>query len=123
MSHVPWALVALRLALGPVLAALILVRAPWPWTVGTLVVAVASDVFDGVLARRMGAATEGLRRADSVVDTVFYVVVAAASVVVYPETFRAFAVGLGLLVSLGVVRHGVDVAKYGRTSAYHIWSA
>lgn len=35
-----------------------------------------SDVFEGVIARRLGIATPGLRRLDSAADTLFFVAVA-----------------------------------------------
>ena len=44
-----------------------------------LAVGFASDVLDGVVARRYGAITPFLRRLDSSVDTVFYLAVAYAA--------------------------------------------
>ena len=37
-----------------------------------LILGFVSDVYDGIVARRFGVATTGLRRLDSAVDTVFY---------------------------------------------------
>ncbi len=37
-----------------------------------LIAAFLSDYFDGVIARRLGVATPGLRRLDSAADSVFY---------------------------------------------------
>ena len=38
-----------------------------------LILAFLSDVFDGILARRLNVATPGLRRLDSIADSTFYV--------------------------------------------------
>jgi CDP-diacylglycerol--glycerol-3-phosphate 3-phosphatidyltransferase len=37
-----------------------------------LVAGFLSDAYDGILARRLGVATESLRRLDSLADTLFY---------------------------------------------------
>ena len=49
--------------------------------------AFVSDIFDGVVARRMGIATPGLRHADTLVDTAFYVAAAVAMYVAVPRVF------------------------------------
>ena len=68
---VPWVLIALR-ALG---CPLIAVGAWRGWAGGWLgvivVVALVSDIYDGILARRSGGETAGLRMSDSVADTIF----------------------------------------------------
>ena len=70
---IPLLLTALRAALGPVVVAMSLV-APSRLAFGAcLVIAFLSDVFDGIIARRLGIATPALRRLDSIADTVFYV--------------------------------------------------
>lgn len=88
-----------------------------------LVAAFLSDVFDGVLARRLGVATEGLRLADSVVDIFFYLCVAAACLIAYPEVWREHRVGILLVAGLEVGRWGFDLTKYGRIASYHMASA
>ena len=47
---------------------------PRPMLFGVcLILAFLSDVFDGILARRLNVATPGLRRLDSIADSTFYV--------------------------------------------------
>ena len=115
-------LVWTRLALAPAVVALAAAGRP-RWIAAAIVIATLTDVFDGILARRLGVATERLRRADSMVDTAFYVAVLAAVAVVFPDVLRLHAVGLGALIALEVARHGFDVWTFGRTAAYHMWSA
>ena len=43
-----------------------------------LVIGTLSDIFDGILARRLGVATQRLRRYDSVTDIVYYLLILAA---------------------------------------------
>lgn len=123
MKRLPAALVAIRALCGPVLLAAVL--AAWPGAVaaGLVTLAFVSDVADGILARRIGVATEALRRADSIVDVVFYACAFAALVARYPEAVRAHAVGIGAVVALEVARAVLERAKFGRLAAYHMMSA
>ena len=45
-----------------------------------LIAAFLSDVFDGILARRLGVATPTLRRLDSIADSVFYLAAVFAAI-------------------------------------------
>ncbi|MCV5084856.1 CDP-alcohol phosphatidyltransferase family protein, partial [Escherichia coli] len=73
MTRIPLLLTALRAALAPVVALLAL-RFPSGLAFALcLAGAFLSDVFDGILARRWGVATQTLRRLDSAADSLFYV--------------------------------------------------
>ena len=121
--RIPSALVWLRVALAPTVVALAFSRASGGWIVAALVVALVSDVYDGVLARRWGVATARLRVADSVADSFFYLCVLGAVLVRHPEVVRIHAVGLALLLGLEAARVVFDVLKYRRVASYHMWSA
>jgi phosphatidylglycerophosphate synthase len=123
MKRVPAILVALRAVLGPAIVAACLGGASRYWLLGMLAAAFLSDIFDGVLARRLGVATERLRLADSVVDIFFYLCVAVACLVAYPGVWRQHHVGILLVAGLEAGRCGFDLAKYGRIASYHMGSA
>ena len=68
MRALPALLIALRGTLGAVLLALGLSgRTGWPFA-RLLIAGLLSDIFDGVLARRLGVASARLRLTDSVTD-------------------------------------------------------
>jgi CDP-diacylglycerol--glycerol-3-phosphate 3-phosphatidyltransferase len=123
MTRLPALLVALRAVLGPVILAAGLRHWPWHWPVAILIVAFLSDVFDGVLARRLGVATAGLRLADSIVDIGFYLCVAASCLLGYPEVWRQHRTGILLVAALEAGRWIFDLIKFGRIASYHMWSA
>jgi CDP-diacylglycerol--glycerol-3-phosphate 3-phosphatidyltransferase len=93
------------------------------WLGLIVLVALVDDIYDGVLARRWGCATERLRRADSAADTVFYLGVAAAlwmrDATLLQENWRLLAT----LGTLELVRHGFDQVKYGKSASYHSYLA
>ncbi|MDE2275704.1 MAG: CDP-alcohol phosphatidyltransferase family protein [Burkholderiales bacterium] len=122
-TRVPLALTVLRALLGPV----VLLQAcagPAPGLFGAcLIAAFLSDVFDGIVARRLGIATAGLRRLDSLADTVFYVAATAAVWRLHPEVIRHHAGALLVLLALELARYAFDLRKFGREAAYHMVSS
>jgi len=122
-ERVPLALTALRAALAPVVVGLALAW-PLPWAFGAcLAAAFVSDVFDGIVARRLGVATPGLRRLDSLADSVFYVAALFAAWHLHPDALRAQGPALALLGALELTRYAVDLRKFGKEASYHMWSS
>jgi CDP-diacylglycerol--glycerol-3-phosphate 3-phosphatidyltransferase len=120
---IPLLLTVLRLALAPIV---VLLATSQPSAIGfgiCLVLAFLSDVFDGILARRLGVATPDLRRLDSAVDTIFYVAAAFAVWRLHPAVMTERLRPLSVLVALELVRYALDFAKFGREASYHMWSS
>jgi CDP-diacylglycerol--glycerol-3-phosphate 3-phosphatidyltransferase len=122
-AALPAGLTTLRLLLAPVV--LLCASGPAPgWVfVAILTAALLTDIFDGVIARRLGVATPALRRYDSIVDTVFHCAVFYAVWLLHPDLVRAHAPWLWTLLGLEILRYIVDWAKFGREASYHMWSA
>lgn len=123
LRHLPLALTALRALLAPVM---VLLALAWPSGAAfgaCLVAAFLSDVFDGILARRLGIATPGLRRLDSLADSLFYVAALFAAWHLQPQALLEHRVALGVLVLLELARYAFDLRKFGREASYHMWSS
>jgi CDP-diacylglycerol--glycerol-3-phosphate 3-phosphatidyltransferase len=88
-----------------------------------LVAAFLSDIFDGVLARRLGIATPGLRRLDSIADTIFYVGATFAVWHLHPSAITDRWMPLVALLTIELCRYGLDFLKFRRETAYHMWSS
>ncbi len=123
MAAVPLCLTALRFLLAaPVV--LLALFAPLPGAFGVcLIAAFLSDVFDGIVARRLGIASEFLRRADSIADTVFYAAAIAAVWIVHPQVIEGRWPILIALLGLEISRYALDFARFGREASYHMWSS
>lgn len=117
------ALTSLRLALGPVFVIVGMLTIAGPPAATLLVVGFASDYLDGIVARRYGVSTAGVRRYDSASDTVFYLGAAFAAWRLYPAAIRAHVVGIALVLGTQVLDHTVELAKFRREAAYHAWTA
>jgi phosphatidylglycerophosphate synthase len=123
IRHLPIALTALRALLAPVVV-LLAVSYPNRTLFGIcLIAAFLSDIFDGILARRLQVATPNLRRLDSIADSIFY---AAATFAVWhlePSAITAHATGLVILGALEMSRYILDLWKFKREASYHMWSS
>ena len=121
--RIPLLLTLLRIALAPVVVANALGSASRAVFAICLVAAFLSDIFDGVIARRLGIATPALRRLDSVADSLFYVASTFAVWQLHPQAIADRSVPLGALVILELVRYAFDFAKFRREASYHMWSS
>jgi CDP-diacylglycerol--glycerol-3-phosphate 3-phosphatidyltransferase len=125
-AWLPLALTALRALLAPVMLLLALAAPPASagWAFGAcLVVAFLSDVFDGIVARRLGVATPGLRRLDSIADSLFYLAALFAAWHGHRDALTSRAGLLGTLLTLELLRYAVDWLKFRREASYHMWSS
>ena len=119
----PEVLIGFRAACAPVIFVLACFGFPGPLLAAVLLAGFLSDIFDGVVARRMGCATAGLRQADTLVDTVFYVAAGIALWVAVPGVFAGASLPLTLLIVTHVSRTTFELTKYGRIASYHMWSS
>ncbi len=120
---IPGALVAFRALVSP-----LLVWDAWngtvtKWFLAGFIAAFLSDVFDGIIARRLGVSTSRLRFADTWADIALYVAVLASAWLVHREELLALGWPFALLLASTLVSWGVDLLKYGRLSSYHPWGA
>jgi CDP-diacylglycerol--glycerol-3-phosphate 3-phosphatidyltransferase len=123
VTILPLFLTALRAALAPVVVLLAFRFHSRPAFALCLIVAFLSDIFDGVLARRLGVAGPGLRRLDSIADSFFYVGAAIAVWHLYPAAITDRWMPLAALVVIELGRYTFDFFKFRRETAYHMWSS
>jgi len=107
MKHLPFALTLLRLLLGPVALLCALTNVSRWIYLPILVTGTLSDIFDGILARRLGVATPALRRFDSITDVIYYL----------------FILGVAWILCRAVIVILVCYAKFGKYPATHSWLA
>lgn len=123
LAAVPLALVRLRLALSPLLLVGAALHVPGTWLAAGLTVAFLSDVFDGIIARRLGVSTPALRKADSGADVLFYLCVLGSTWILKADllwTVRGPFLGL-VFIQLG--SWTLDRIKFGQGTALHSYTA
>jgi phosphatidylglycerophosphate synthase len=120
---IPWLLILLRVLLCPLILLGAWHRRPGVWLAMIVFVALVSDVYDGVLARRWGNETPALRVSDSIADTIFYLGVAGTLWILMPEVLRSNKYWFILLFGLEGFRYVFDFLKYRKTASYHSYLA
>ncbi|MCR5886591.1 CDP-alcohol phosphatidyltransferase family protein [Hymenobacter sp. J193] len=127
LRHLPLALVYSRLVLGLVilLGCLLLPAEPLtrPLVATLVVIGLLTDVFDGILARRLGVATHRLRRLDSSVDTVFWLCIVAGTLRLWPRFFPDNALWICLVLGLEALTYVVSYLRFRREIALHTLAA
>jgi CDP-diacylglycerol--glycerol-3-phosphate 3-phosphatidyltransferase len=120
---VPALLIGLRFLLGPVLFLDAANGATSPWFLVGLVSAFLSDIFDGVLARRMVLVSPRLREADGRTDVWFYAWVIASAWSSQRQVIITSALPILVMLGVQLLAWLVDWLKYRRFSNYHAYSA
>jgi phosphatidylglycerophosphate synthase len=122
-SLIPWLMTLGRLLFAPAIILLVEYRAAG-WLISLcILVELVLDIFDGIVARRLHVATSALRRADSRVDTVFYLAILYCAWTFHQPEVRKQIWWLAALVAIEALRYGFDYLKFRREAAYHMWSS
>lgn len=123
MKYLPCALTTLRLLLGPVALLCALTNVSRRIYVPILVAGTLSDIFDGILARRLGVATPALRRYDSITDVIYYLFILGAAWILCRPVIANNRLLLALIVLPEAVGILVCLLKFGSYPATHSWLA
>ncbi len=118
LTSIPSILVGLRF----VLALLLLVDAldhqtSWFFILAYLL-AVFSDIFDGIIARRLNVSTIQLRQADSWADICLYLCVAFSTWFVYPQVLIDFRLSLLLAVVAQITLFSLSLLKFRKFPSF-----
>lgn len=123
MKSISYVLIIVRFILGPLLFLDSCDGDTGSWFLFGLAFGFLSDIFDGLIARRMHIVTASLREWDGRVDVWFFIWIAASAWKTHPETVAAYRSPLFVVLSLQVLAWMIDWTKYRRFSNYHAYSA
>ena len=122
---IPRLLIMFRFLAGPAILALV-------WLFGLdaryicaalLALGVLSDIFDGVIARRLGCATATLRKLDSRADVVFWLFTLLAALKACPGARPSLLTMAGVLVLIELVAPVISFIRFRQeASTHHILS-
>lgn len=118
-QRVPSLMAATRILLGPI----VIIGQAFQWSslaiASLVVVALVTDIFDGILARRWHCDTPAGSLFDSMADTAFYLCMAVALGLRYPHLWKSHLLLFGCLLTLEIARFIYDFAKFGKPASYH----
>lgn len=123
-NWVPKTLLYFRLFLGPVMiywtytthkAGIVLLVSLW---LGLL-----SDIFDGIIARKLGIATEWLRKADAWFDIVFWLCAGYCIYLIRPELFHEYKYGIIALFCFEPISDLIYLFRFRAGGCAHNWAS
>jgi phosphatidylglycerophosphate synthase len=93
------------------------------WFIVAFIYTFVSDIFDGIIARRLGVSTAKLRQADSWADVCLYLCISISAWLVHPNIITAFSIPLTWVIVVQLIWWLVNLVKYGKPASYHTYSA
>ena len=120
----PLALTLTRLVMGPAMVLFAWLDSdPGPLLAVCVVVGFLTDLFDGIVARKLNVATPGLRRLDSQTDLVFWLCVLAC---VFVSRWEIGVANLGYIIAILILEaatYALSFWRFGRETCTHAYSA
>jgi phosphatidylglycerophosphate synthase len=87
--------------------------------IALIVLGLLSDIFDGIIARRLNISTEKLRRMDSTVDQFFWLCIVVSAYIVSPVFFKDNLVAILILLALEATCYVISFLKFKKEVATH----
>jgi len=119
METIPWILIALRALLPLPIWWVAHFNAPGTLAAICILIAALSDVYDGVIARKIGSSTPLLRRMDSVVDLFFLVSTICIFVIYHSSVGIAGLSAITVMFLMSMIGHAIAIIRFKRNAAVH----
>jgi phosphatidylglycerophosphate synthase len=121
MRHIPKTLVYSRFAIGFLIlgCSIFHIRNYSIIAVILFTIGLLTDIFDGIIARRLDVSTESLRRLDSTIDQIFFISVAAATFINSAQFFYDNKIELAILISIEALAYLICFLKFKKEIATH----
>ena len=125
LKHIPYFLTYSRLVIAAYYIIMCLYSSLQnPVTISVLLIyAILSDIFDGIIARRLKMDTVYLRQLDSKIDTVFWIALLFLLVVLKKSFMLAHITGLLILLASEICVQIFGYLKFKRLLALHTYTA
>lgn len=121
MKNIPIGLIYSRLLIGfiIVLLSILEVNHYSVFAITLLSIGLLTDLFDGIIARKLNISSEKLRRLDSSIDQVFFISVAIATYIQCPDFFKTNFIKLAFLIGSEILIYLVSYLKFKKEIATH----
>ncbi|MBN3924158.1 CDP-alcohol phosphatidyltransferase family protein [Nostoc sp. NMS4] len=123
LTLIPSGLVLFRFLISPFLLLDALDGKTSIWFIVGFIAAFLSDIFDGIIARRLGVSNAQLRQADSWADVCLFSCIFVSAWIVYQNILVTYSVPLLMIVFAQLLWWVVNLVKYGKPASYHTYSA
>ncbi len=120
-NKIPFALIWFRLAAGLliILLAFTSITTGRQWIVFLMTTGLLSDIFDGMIARRLNVSTQGMRRLDSSVDQVFWLCIMVATYKMAPDFYADNWIQIVMLLVAEALCYAISYLRFRKEVATH----
>jgi len=120
-NQIPKILIFSRLVIGFLIVILsyINIENYKPIAICLLTIGLLTDIFDGIIARKLNISTQLLRRLDSTIDQIFFICVAFATYIQCPEFFKNNILLVSILIGTEILTYAVSFFKFKKEIATH----
>ncbi len=120
-TKIPQLLILFRLLLGPIMIVLTYkfgdsIRLE---LVFMLFLGILSDIFDGIIARKLSVSSEKLRRMDSQTDLIFWLCTAWCSWLLNPEIIIENKFSIIIIFTMEALTYVISILKFGKETCTH----
>ena len=123
MKNIPYLLIAIRFLFAPIIFFLAYLKDEESrFIILTLMfIGLLTDIFDGIIARKVGVSTEKLRRLDSQVDLVFWLSLGFAAYFINPEVIKYHWQSIAIVFIMEALCYIISMVKFKKETCTHAW--
>ncbi|MCW3159912.1 CDP-alcohol phosphatidyltransferase family protein [Chryseobacterium oryctis] len=121
MKAIPYLLIAVRFVLAPIILSLAYFKEKNSSVLilSLMYLGLLTDIFDGIIARKVGVSSEKLRRLDSQTDLIFWLSLGFSSYFLNPELIKNEWQGIVLIFVMEAFCYVVSIWKFGKETCTH----
>jgi len=121
LNQLPKVLICSRLLLGILILVLSWIQISHYriFAVVLFSIGLLTDIFDGIIARQLNVSTVKLRRMDSTVDMIFFILVALSTLIVSPQFFKDHKIEVIILTGSEAISYIICFLKFRKEVATH----
>lgn len=122
-KHIPLALIYFRLLLAPTVILLSYYKGSQVANsiLILMYLGLLSDIFDGIIARKLNVSSEKLRRLDSQIDVIFWLGIGVSTYLLQPAIISDYGIYIIALLATESLCYLVSFIKFKKETCTHAW--
>lgn len=120
LNRIPQLLIWSRIGIGLLCMYLAMLGIEYrTWICILMIVGLLTDIFDGIIARKLNISSVSLRKLDSIVDRFFWLMILASCYILYPEYIKSLLPFVGIILLFEAIVFGISFVKFGKAPSPH----
>jgi CDP-diacylglycerol--glycerol-3-phosphate 3-phosphatidyltransferase len=122
MKSIPYLLILTRFLLAPTIVLIAYQMNNCGFILAILMtIGLLTDIFDGIIARKLSLSTEKLRRMDSQTDLIFWLAIGYASWLLQSDILKNYVPSIVTIFSMEILCYAISIVKFKRETCTHAY--